>query len=173
MKTADFDYVLPPELIAQVPAEPRDSSRLLILDRGRGATLHRRFQDVCEYLREGDLLVFNDTRVIPARLHGSRKSGGHVEVLLLRKQPDGLWEALVRPRRVKPGEVVALGGRPTDASQCAGSMSCLEAEIGGACGGGARMVRFSHPELVSSVGDVPLPPYIRTPLSDPERYQTV
>src|SRR3990172_7569131 len=109
MRTSHFDYTLPPELIAQTPAEPRDSSRLMVLHRDSDRIEHRRFWDIGDYLGLGDLLVFNDTRVIPARLRGRRPTGGQVELLLLRKLADGSWEALVKPGRVKVGERVNVG----------------------------------------------------------------
>lgn len=161
MRTSDFDYSLPTELIAQTPAEPRDSSRLMVLHRETERIEERRFSDIGDYLNPGDLLVFNDTRVIPARLPGARKTGGRVELLLLRKRSPDTWEALVKPGRVRDGEVVFVSGNR------------LEAEIGEGCGGGVRVVRFSRPELVGLLGQVPLPPYIHQPLSDAERYQTV
>jgi S-adenosylmethionine:tRNA ribosyltransferase-isomerase len=111
MRTSDFDYHLPPELIAQTPVEPRDSSRLLVLHRATGNLEHRRFQDILEYLKPGDVMVFNQSRVIPARLHGRRKdSGGRVELLLVRRESPGVWEALGKPgRRLRPGAVLVLG----------------------------------------------------------------
>ena len=166
MRTSDFDYTLSPELIAQTPAEPRDSARLMVLHRDSGTIEHCRFWDIGDYLRSSDLLVFNDTRVIPARLRGRRPTGGRVELLLLRKLADGSWEALVKPGRVKVGEMVNIG--PTVSGDTA-----LEAVVQEQCGGGARIVRFSHPELVEGAGQVPLPPYIHQPLADAARYQTV
>ena len=110
MKTGDFDYTLPPGLIAQIPIEPRDRSRLMVLNREDGSITHRRFSEITDYLREGDVLVFNDSRVIPARLKGRRQdSGGRVEILLLRRVSTGLWEALVRPgRRLQVGSTVEI-----------------------------------------------------------------
>lgn len=161
MNTSDFDYALPSELIAQTPIEPRDSSRLMVLHRATGCIEHRRFTDIGDYLTRGDLLVCNDTRVIPARLLGARKTGGRVELLLLKKISGETWEALVRPGRVKDGEVVAVAERQ------------LEVEVGEARGDGARLVRFSRPDMIERVGQTPLPPYIHRPLSKAERYQTV
>ena len=114
MRTSDFDYPLPPELIAQTPAEPRDSSRLLVLNRATGGTQHRRFTNVLEHLRPGDLMVFNQSRVIPARLFGVRDdNGGRVEFLLLRREAEGVWEALARPgRRLRPGATVTITPHP-------------------------------------------------------------
>ena len=112
MRTSDFDYGLPPELIAQSPIEPRDSSRLLVFHRDTGALEHRNFRDILEYLRPGDVMVFNQSRVIPARLYGRRAdTGSKVELLLLRKNDDGTWQAMARPgRRLRPGVVVDIGG---------------------------------------------------------------
>ncbi len=104
MKTSDFDYSLPPGLIAQTPVEPRDQSRLMVLDRGDGAMAHRKFFELIDYLRDGDVLVFNDSRVIPARLNGRKADGGRVEILLLRRLEANVWEALGRPaRRLRAG----------------------------------------------------------------------
>ena len=110
MRTSDFDYDLPSDLIAQTPVDPRDSSRLMVLHRGTGTKEHRQFTDVLEYLRPGDLMVFNQSRVIPARLFGTRDdNGGRVELLLLRREADGVWEALARPgRRLRPGATVTI-----------------------------------------------------------------
>ena len=110
MRTSDFDYPLPPDLIAQEPVEPRDSSRLMVLNRATGNTEHRSFTDVLEYLRPGDLMVFNQSRVIPARLFGTRDdNGGRVEFLLLRREAEDAWEALARPgRRLRPGVTVTI-----------------------------------------------------------------
>ncbi len=162
MKTSDFDYELPPDLIAQTPAEPRDHSRLMVLYRDSGSIEHRRFYDIIDYLREGDVLVFNDSRVIPARLKGRKSgSGGRVEVLLLRRRGVGIWEALVRPaRRLQPGAAIEIDGG-------------MQAEVIGNGERGVRVLRFSDESVLERAGEVPLPPYIREPLADPERYQTV
>lgn len=165
MRTQDFDYDLPPELVAQTPLEPRDSSRLLVLHRGSGYTEHRKFHQIGEYIGPGDLLVFNDTRVFPARLKGRRASGGGVELLLLKRRGPRAWEALVKPGRLRVGEVVVLGE--------AGQARQFRAEIGERLDSGAREVRLSSDEALVSVGEVPLPPYIHAPLGDAERYQTV
>jgi S-adenosylmethionine:tRNA ribosyltransferase-isomerase len=172
VKTDDFDYTLPPELIAQIPIEPRDQSRLLVLNRQEGSIVHRRFSEITDYLREGDVLVFNDSRVIPARLKGWRTgSGGKVEILLLRRVSAGLWEALVKPgRRLQAGSTVEISvnlpsDNPTDKN--------LVAEITGVGEGGVRTVRFSDEALLLKSGEVPLPPYIHTPIANPDRYQTV
>ncbi|MFC1944191.1 tRNA preQ1(34) S-adenosylmethionine ribosyltransferase-isomerase QueA [Chloroflexota bacterium] len=166
MKTSDFDYDLPTGLIAQTPAERRDHSRLMVLSWGNGALSHHRFYEVVEYLRPGDVLVLNDSRVIPARLLGRKeRSGGGVEVLLLHRLEDGVWEALLRPaRRLGPGtniELSADGGV---------SLSARVLERGD---GGVGIVRLSDESALQAVGKVPLPPYIRRPIEDPARYQTV
>lgn len=167
MNTSDFDYELPVELIAQTPAEPRDSSRLLVLHRASGAIEHRVFRDILEYLRPGDVLLRNDSRVVPARLRGRRVgTGGVVEALLLRKADGETWEALVRPaRRLRKGEPLLF----TD--QRSGEV--VEARIIDVRAEGTRLLRFPAGIAPEMMGEVPLPPYIQTPLSDPERYQTV
>ena len=170
MKTSDFDYLLPPELIAQTPIEPRDQSRLMILNRGDGSIEHRRFFEIVDYLRDGDVLVFNDSRVIPARLIGRRAdSGGKVEILLLRRLEANVWETLVkRGKRLRTGTKV-------DITNDSGidNPSRVSAEVIGQEEGGIKVLRFSDETLLAELGEVPLPPYIRTPLSHPERYQTV
>mgnify|MGYP002624753812 CR=1 FL=1 len=168
MRTADFDYELPEELIAQTPIEPRDHSRLLVVNATDGAVADRRFDDIIEYLNPGDALVINETRVIPARLLGVKEDTGvPVEVLLLRRENATDWEALVRPgRRLKPGAVCSFGE---------GLLRCeiLDSveDIGG------RRVRFHYEgvfeELLDRLGEMPLPPYIHERLLNPERYQTV
>jgi S-adenosylmethionine:tRNA ribosyltransferase-isomerase len=168
VKTSDFDYTLPSELIAQVPIESRDQSRLLVTDRRDGSISHRRFFEITDYLHEGDVLVFNDSRVVPARLKGKRPgSGGKVEVLLLRRRDDGLWETLVKPaRRLLPGAMVEF----TVASAVGRK---LTAEVKDTGEGGVRIIEFSDEALLMQAGEIPLPPYIHTPLAQPERYQTV
>ena len=168
MKTADFDYFLPQELIAQTPAEPRDHSRLLVYHRSNGSLEHRHFYDIIDYLRPGDALVINETRVIPARLLGVKEDTGvPVEVLLLRRHNATDWEALVRPgRRLKPGTVCSFGD------------GLLRCEIlGNVEETGGRTVRFScdgiFEEVLDRLGEMPLPPYIHEKLQDPGRYQTV
>ena len=184
MRTSDFDYHLPPELIAQTPAEPRDSSRLLTLDRSTGSTEHRRFTDVLDYLRPGDLMVFNQSRVIPARLYGVRDdNGGRVEFLLLRREANGVWEAMARPgRRLRPGATVTVippgEERPNHPSHRGNPCGCparppLTVEILESRPEGLKAVRLSSEEAVDGMGHAPLPPYIRRALDDPERYQTV
>ena len=170
MKTSDFDYFLPPELIAQTPVEPRDQSRLMVLNRSDGSIEHRRFFEIINYLRDGDVLVFNDSRVIPARLNGRRvDTGGGVEMLLLRRLEANVWEALVRRgKRLRAGTRVDITSDfVTD------SPVKVSAEIIGQGEGGIKVLRFSDETLLAELGKVPLPPYIHTPLSHPERYQTV
>ena len=170
MKTSDFDYLLPPELIAQTPVEPRDQSRLMILNRGDGSIEHRRFFEIVDYLRDGDVLVFNDSRVIPARLIGRKaESGGRVEILLLRRLEVNVWEALVRRgKRLRAGtEVDIINGSASN------NLAKVSAEVIGQEEGGIKVLRFSDETLLAELGEVPLPPYIHTPLSHPERYQTV
>jgi S-adenosylmethionine:tRNA ribosyltransferase-isomerase len=161
-----FDYDLPPELIAQEPAEPRDTSRLLVLDRKTGAIVHAHFADIGRWLHAGDLLVMNRTRVVRARLLARRRpGGGKAEILLLRRLGPGLWETLVRPgRRLLPGALVDLDGG-------------IVAEIGERTVAGGRFVRFEGPgdvdAAILTIGSLPLPPYIHGYAGDPERYQTV
>jgi S-adenosylmethionine:tRNA ribosyltransferase-isomerase len=175
----DFSYELPADLIAQVPVEPRDASRLLVVDRAASSFAHRHFRDLNEYLRPGDLLLANQSRVIPARLLGRREgSGGHVELLLLACRPDlgaDTWETLVRPgRRLREGSLVHFG--PTD------EPALLQAEILQRTEAGGRLVSFTIPHnpgaisvraAIEHLGRMPLPPYIHETLKDPERYQTV
>lgn len=170
MKTSDFDYDLPPELIAQTPIEPRDASRLLVVERATGRLAHRHFYEIVEYLRPGDLLVCNDSRVIPARLYGRKvPSGGKVELLLLTKRGERVWEALTRGKRIVPGTVIALQ-KPADvpAEPPAGRVLDITAA-------GSRLIEFEAPieAWLDKIGIVPLPPYVHEPLRDPERYQTV
>ena len=171
MRTADFDYQLPSRLIAQTPLEPRDASRLMVLSRETEAIAHRRFDEIGEYLRGGDLLVCNDSRVIRARLLGRKvRTGGKVELLLTAKRQDNLWEALLRGRRVRVGGQVEFRGTGTG-----DSAPIVQAEILEAVAGGARMVRFDCEvePLLEELGSVPLPPYIHESLEDAERYQTI
>ncbi len=165
MKVADFDYYLPTELIAQSPMEPRDHSRLLVLHREDGRLEHRHFYDLPDYLRPGDVLVFNDTRVIPARLLGRKDSGARAEVFLLTRLQEGEWEVLVRPGKKLPeGAVINFGPE----------LSC---QVLRRTDYGGRVVRFSYQgvfeEILDRLGEPPLPPYIKLPLADKERYQTV
>ncbi len=176
MKTSQFDYDLPQELIAQTPVEPRDASRLMVVHRGSAQIEHRIFHDIVQYLRPGDLLILNQTRVIPARLFGRKvETGGRVELLLLQREDDRLWQALVRGKKLRPGtriELQAPAGRGADRS---GSPESVIAEIVAGLESGGRLVRFEQPiePLLGEMGTVPLPPYIHRPLADPERYQTV
>ena len=174
MRTSDFDYELPPELIAQTPVEPRDSSRLMVLSRDTRKTEHRQFTDILQYLHPGDLMVFNQSRVIPARLFGFRDdNGGRVELLLLRREADGIWEALARPgRRLRPGATVSITP-PGVASGDGESPGTLSVEILESRAGGLKAVRLSSEDSIDRMGHTPLPPYIRERLEDPERYQTV
>ena len=164
MKTDDFDYHLPEELIAQTPVEPRDHSRLMVLDRASGNFEHRRFYDLPDYLRPGDVLVFNDSRVIPARLYATRASGGSAELLLLRRLEPGRWHALVKPgRRMRQGDTFEAS---RDGRRITGEVVEVHED-------GSRTVELSGEEHLDALGAVPLPPYIHEPLADPERYQTV
>jgi len=165
--TRDFDYHLPEEMIAQTPAEPRDASRLLVIDRAADAFAHRRFSDITAYLRPGDLLVVNETRVIPARLMARKvPSGGKVEMLLLSRREPCLWESLVKGRKVAVGQRLEL---PSEAG--ASPQGVVEAITPS----GGRLIRFGAPieAYLDAQGIVPLPPYIHTTLQDDERYQTV
>ena len=169
--TEDFDYDLPTGLIAQEPAEPRDSCRLFVMERASGQVDHRRFTDLPDYLREGDLLVVNETRVLPARILGEKaETGGAAEVLLLRERYENAWECLVKPgRRLRPGAKIVFGG---------GAMTGLVVEQ--IDDGGGRLVQFtvapgerSFLDVVHHIGEMPLPPYITRKPVDPEQYQTV
>lgn len=170
MKTSDFDYFLPPELIAQTPVEPRDQSRLMVLNRSDGSIEHRKFFEIADYLTDGDVLVFNDSRVIPARLYGRKvDTGGGVEILLLRRLEANVWEALVkRGKRLRVGTKVEI-----TEDLAADNPSKVSAEVIGEGQGGIKMIKFSDEELLLELGKTPLPPYIHTPLAHPERYQTV
>ncbi len=166
MKTSDFYYELPPELIAQTPLEKRDSSRLLCMDRKSGALEHTVFADLADRLEAGDCLVMNDSRVLPARLLGVRPTGGAAEVLLLRDLGDGRWECLTRPgRKTLPGQKLIFGNGE------------LTGEVLETVEGGNRVVSFSYEgiflEVLERLGKMPLPPYIKEELRDNERYQTV
>jgi S-adenosylmethionine:tRNA ribosyltransferase-isomerase len=167
MRTSDFDYHLPPELIAQTPLEPRDASRLLVLDRATGRMEHSRFANLLHYLHPGDVLVLNESRVIPARLRGRRDdTGGKVELLLLRREGPGVWQALAKPgRRLRPGVTVTL--------EAAGDGPAPQVEVLAAAADGIKRVRLAQEDAIYQVGEMPLPPYIRRRLEDPERYQTV
>ncbi len=161
MLTSDFDYSINKDLIAQTPTEPRDHSRLLILDRSTGKLEHRRFYEIGDFLESGDLLVLNNSRVIPARLTGKRtETSGAVEILLLHKLSPGIWKALVKPgRRLKPGATIEIYG-----AKC----TILEDT-----GQGTRIIRISDETVIKNNGEIPLPPYITAPIANQERYQTV
>jgi S-adenosylmethionine:tRNA ribosyltransferase-isomerase len=166
VKTSDFMYDLPEELIAQTPMERRDASRLLVLDKTTGQMEHRHFYDLKDYLHPGDCLVLNDSRVIPARLFGTRPTGGAVEVVLLKDLGDNRWECLSRPgKKMRPGTSVSFG------------QGELTAQVEDVVEGGNRILRFSYEgiflEILEKLGRMPLPPYIKQQLDDPERYQTV
>ena len=169
LRTAQFDYDLPQEQIAQRPVEPRDASRLLVLHRESGEVEHRTFRDVADYLRPGDVLVANDSRVIPARLYGHKaETGGKVELLLLEKLDEARWRALVGGRRLNEGTAIALHEND-------GEKSDLTATITAVLDGAQREVTFDRPldNALEQLGHTPLPPYIHEPLDDGERYQTV
>ena len=166
MKKSDFYFDLPEELIAQTPLEKRDESRLLCLDKNTGSMEHRHFYDLPDLLREGDCLVLNNSRVLPARLIGARPTGGAIELVLLRDLGDNRWECLSRPgRKTKPGQHILFGNGE------------LEAIVEETAPGGNRIVRFLYEgiflEVLERLGRMPLPPYIRAELENPERYQTV
>lgn len=167
METKDFDYNLPEELIAQVPIKNRTESKLLALDRETGEIEHKKFKDIIDYLDEGDTLVLNDTRVLPARLFGNRKGKEErIEFLLLKRDEDDLWESLVRPgKKARVGSKVEFGG------------GILKGEVVAIAEEGIRKVKFDYDgifeEVLDELGEMPLPPYIKTKLSDRERYQTV
>ena len=166
MKKSDFFFDLPEELIAQTPLKQRDASRLLHLDKKTGEIEHRHFYELPQYLRKGDCLVLNDTRVLPARLLGCRQSGGGVELVLLRDLGEGRWECLSRPgRKTKPGTLLQFGDGE------------LTATVEAVAEGGNRIVQFHYTgiflEVLERLGKMPLPPYIKEELQDGERYQTV
>lgn len=168
LTTKDFFYDLPKELIAQTPAEPRDSSRLLVLHKDTGETEHRIFRDIIDYLHEGDILVINGSKVIPARLYGVKEDSGiTVEVVLLRSRGLDVWETLVRPgRRCRPGTKIIFGD------------GLLRAEVLETVEGGNRLLKFAYEgdnifHVLDKVGQMPLPPYITEKLKDKNRYQTV
>jgi len=172
LRTSDFDYHLPPELIAQTPIEPRDSSRLMVVNRTDGSIAHRQFYEIADYLQAGDVLVLNDSRVMPARLKGRKvHSGGKVELLLLRQTGPGLWEALVKPgKRVNNGTRIEIaGGSPAGGEDTAN----VTAEVVGEGQDGIKVISLPDEERLLHLGEIPLPPYIHTPLAKPERYQTV
>lgn len=162
LKTSDFDYDLPESFIAQTPVEPRDSSRLLVLRRGTGDIEHRLFRDVGAYVRRNDVLVLNQTRVIPARIYARKPTGGRVELLLLRRRDETTWETLVGGKGLSTGKRIQVEDGP-------------KAQIMEELNGSERLIRFEMPiePYFPRIGNVPLPPYIHEKLTDPERYQTV
>ena len=167
MKKSDFYFDLPENLIAQTPIEPRDHSRLLHLDKKSGELGHHHFYDILDFLKEGDLLVVNDSRVLPARLYGNNEKGGDVEILLLNAREENVWEMLVKPgKRAKIGNTLTFGN------------GLLTGEIIDVTEEGNRICRFSFDasniyEVLDEIGQMPLPPYITEKLKDRERYQTV
>ena len=192
MRTGDFDYHLPPERIAQTPAEPRDASRMLALRRSPGADAgdgdglapgdieHRQFRNLPEYLQPGDLMVFNRSRVIPARLHGvETRTGAAVEILLVRRKEPGIWQALGRPgRRLRVDTQVIVNPAAVNPAAETGGMiwvhpDAVHVSIIGAGENGLRVVRISDEAALGAIGELPLPPYIRETPADPERYQTI
>ena len=168
MRTSDFDYDLPEELIAQTPLEHRDHSKLMLVDRDVGALSHDRFFNLPKYLRQGDVLVFNDSRVISARLFGSRDdTGNKIELLLLSRLREGVWRALVRPgRRMRENDSFIIHDRNDNKSEMTGHVLAVEDS-------GSRIVEITNEFLVEEIGNIPLPPYIHEKVSDPERYQTI
>ena len=166
MKTQDFWYDLPEELIAQTPLQKRDSSRLMVLDKNTGNVEHKHFFDIIDYLHPGDCLVMNDSRVLPARLLGHRPTGGAVELLLLRDLGDKQWECLAKPgRKLQEGQNIVFGN---------GELTAIVRKV---CEDGNRVVEFFYEgiflEVLERLGKMPLPPYIKAELQDQERYQTV
>lgn len=167
MKTSDFYFDLPQEQIAQDPLEDRSSSRLLVLNKETGEYEHRIFRDITDYLKPGDCLVLNNTKVIPARLHGEKEgTGAHIEILLLKRRENDIWETLVKPgKKAKPGTKIIFGGGPLT-----GEVLSVEEE-------GNRLIQFSYEgifeEILDQLGQMPLPPYITHQLKDKNRYQTV
>ncbi len=167
MNLSDFDYNLPEHLIAQTPLEHRDSSRLLVMGRHSGNIEHRHFYDIADYLRAGDVLILNDSKVIPARIYGKRQcSGGVVETLLLKAVAENEWEALVKPgRKANVGQVIEYG------QSLVGTVESVTAD-------GNRIIKFNYNgkniyEILDEIGNMPIPPYIKEKLSDKNRYQTV
>ena len=168
LETKDFWYELPEDRIAQTPAEPRDSSKLMVIDRRTGALEHKIFRDIIDELHPGDVLVINDSKVIPARLYGIKQpTGARIEVVLLRQRQTDLWEILIRPgRRTPVGTVVEFGN------------GLLRGEVTDVVEDGNRIMRFTHDgenifEILDRIGQMPLPPYIREKLKDKDRYNTV
>ncbi len=166
MKTSDFDYYLPEELIAQTPIEPRDASRLLVYDRIKDTIEHKRFYDIADILQKGDVLVRNNTKVLPARMFGYTENGGRVEILLLKRLELDLWEVLV-----KPGKKAKIGTTLTVSEELKAEVTGIDSDAG------SRIMRFYYDgvfeDVISRVGEMPLPPYITQKLDDQTRYQTV
>ncbi len=172
MKTSDFDYSLPVELIAQIPVEPRDQSRLMVLYRSNNSIKHQRFFEIADYLQSGDVLVFNNSRVIPARLRGRKvDSGGKVEILLLHRLDVNVWETLVKPgKRVDIGTKIEIADDSVAGNRYE---TKVLAQVIGRGQGNTKVISFSDETLLPQLGNIPLPPYIHSPLTYPERYQTV
>ena len=166
MRTGDFDYTLPSELIAQSPIEPRDHSRLMVLNLANQAIRHEHFYQLPGLLQPGDVLVFNDTVVIPARLYARKDTGAKLKVLLLQKLGPGEWQTLVKPaKRLSVGSRLEIRG--------SGDTAGTEAEVIKEQDAGIRVIRFADDRALATLGNIPLPPYIHERLTDPERYQTV
>ena len=164
MRTAELDYDLPGDLIAQAPAEPRSSARLMVYDRATGEVRHRVFSDLPDELRDDDLIVVNNTRVLPARIHARRATGGAVELLLLEQRPDGAWDALARPaRRLRAGETLDASGTPILVAEVL-QEGHVTVTLDGA---------VPDPSLLERIGEMPVPPYIHRPLERADDYQTV
>ncbi len=165
MKTSDFTFCLPEELIAQTPLKERDASRLLTLNRATGETAHRHFYDILDMLNENDCLVLNDSRVMPSRIFGTRSTGATVEFLLLESKGDDIWECLA-----KPGRKAVIGDEFDFSGKMKGTVADILPE-------GSRLVKFSYDgmffNVLDDIGNMPLPPYIKIKLADKERYQTV
>ncbi|HEY31746.1 MAG TPA: tRNA preQ1(34) S-adenosylmethionine ribosyltransferase-isomerase QueA [Dehalococcoidia bacterium] len=170
MRTEEFDYLLPPELIAQTPVSERDQSRLMVLNRSNRTIEHRQFFEVVDFLHEGDVLVLNDSRVMPARLRARKvNTGGKLEILLLRRLEPNIWEALVRPaKRAKIGDRIEVVGSQTNKEG-----HRLPAEVVGIGERGIRVIHFEKEAPLSELGKIAPPPYVHVPLREPERYQTV
>ena len=164
MRTAELDYDLPGDLIAQAPAEPRSSARLMVYDRATGEVRHRVFSDLPDELRDDDLIVVNNTRVLPARIHARRATGGAVELLLLEHRPDGAWDALARPaRRLRAGETLDASGTPIRVAEVL-QEGHVTVTLDGA---------VPDPSVLERIGEMPVPPYIHRPLERADDYQTV
>jgi len=168
LRVSDFDYYLPEELIAQTPIEPRDHSKLMLVNRDLGTLSHDRFFNLPKYLRQGDVLVFNDSRVISARLFGTRDdTGSKIELLLLSRMRKGVWRALVKPgRRMRANVLFTVHDRNGNMSDMTGRVIEVEES-------GSRIIEITNEFLIEDIGNVPLPPYIHEKVSDPERYQTI